>query len=96
VSLTLLANCGLCKVTHDNTVIPFTALASGGSGSYTYQWRIYEPWGAVYALGTASTQDVNLTCFDQGEVRVEVTVTSGAQQATAAKPVFVTIPDCSP
>lgn len=76
----------------NNTVRSFTANPSGGDGTYTYQWRVVRPDGWISELGTEQTQSVLFTCLDQGNNRIEVTVSSAGQQGSGARYQFVDIP----
>lgn len=72
------------------------ANASGGSGSFTYQWEIRYPeigggWGN---LGTSKTQYVMVAEAD-GDIELRVSVLSGAESATDVAYVTNTM-SCSP
>lgn len=56
----------------------WTAMPTGGSGSYTYQWFV-EQDGVKQALGTASTQTLWIDENTPGYTILTVQVTSGAQ-----------------
>jgi hypothetical protein len=82
----------LSIVTNHNTVRTYTAVTGGGDGSFTYQWIVKRPYGAVEFLGTASSQGINFTCFDQGENEIELEVRTGGKVINAFRYATVNIP----
>lgn len=73
----------------DPGLYQYEAFASGGNGSYTYQWAIQYPeigggWGN---LDTSKTQDLNIGEGD-GDIQLRVTVTSAGGTAQAV--IFIT------
>lgn len=62
----------------------WTANASGGTGSYGYQWSVDYASGSHLTLGTASSQNVTVH-QDDGNFTMHVTVTSGTDQASASE-----------
>lgn len=92
LSVSVQGPCVTCVVRTDFTVRTFTARPVGGTGSYTYVWRVYRPYGASYEIGYDQSVSVNFTCGDNGDNDVEVTVSSGGQSVTASKGQYVEIP----
>jgi hypothetical protein len=55
----------------------FTSVASGGHGTYSYQWSVTYGDGSTFTLGTGTSQDVDFGCPDNGtSVRVQLAVTA--------------------
>lgn len=75
-----------------NTMYTYTASASGGTGSYTYQWRKrfgssstwngWEPW---YGTGNNSSTYLNVSAcgVNRGELELRVTDSNGAGGSTS-------------
>lgn len=72
--------------------VTWEAVATGGSGGYTYQWTVY--WwrtGVTESLGTSAIQSLYITA-DHGSFDISVTVTSGTESVWDLRPVCNLIP----
>jgi subtilisin len=66
--------------------------ASGGTGSYSYQWERSDVGGSYYGVGTSSGYAVYVSNSDEPYFTLRCTVTSGTQTVIVTKQVNVIIP----
>ncbi len=72
----------------------FEAMPAGGTGTYTYAWTLQRPDGS-YAYGSGKTFSIYFpTCEGPEGYNLDVTVTSGAETASAGTVLNVEIYSC--